>query len=181
MYGYKSWTIKKAECWRTDAFELRCWRRLLRVPWTSRRSTQSILKEINPEYSKDADAEAPILWPSNMKNWFNRKNPDAGKSLRVEEKGKTEHEMVEWPHWLNGHEFEQTLGDDEVQGNLISCSPWMPHPAQRSRKTWNGGEHVTKRQTHIIWQAGSQGAFLLSMAGMQNGSYWQKSHEIIRE
>ena len=51
MYGYESWTIKKAECWRTDAFELWCWRRLLRVPWTARRSNQSILKEISPEYS----------------------------------------------------------------------------------------------------------------------------------
>ena len=51
MYGCKSWTIKKAECWRIDAFELRCWRRLLRVPWTARRSNQSILKEISPEYS----------------------------------------------------------------------------------------------------------------------------------
>ena len=51
MYGYESWTIKKAECRRMDAFELWCWRRLLRVPWTARRSNQSILKEINPEYS----------------------------------------------------------------------------------------------------------------------------------
>ena len=51
MYGYKSWTIKKAECWRIDAFEVWCWRRLLRVPWTARRSNQSILKEISPEYS----------------------------------------------------------------------------------------------------------------------------------
>ena len=51
MYGYESWTIKKAECWRINAFELWCWRRLLRVPWTARRSNQSILKEINPEYS----------------------------------------------------------------------------------------------------------------------------------
>ena len=51
MYRCESWTIKKAECQRTDAFELWCWRRLLRVPWTARRSNQSILKEINPEYS----------------------------------------------------------------------------------------------------------------------------------
>ena len=51
MYGYESWTIKKAECWRTDAFELWCWRRFLRVPWTARRSSQSTLKEISPEYS----------------------------------------------------------------------------------------------------------------------------------
>ena len=51
MYGYESWTMKKAECWRIDAFEVWCWRRLLRVPWTARRSNQSILKEINTEYS----------------------------------------------------------------------------------------------------------------------------------
>ena len=51
MYGCKSWTVKKTDCWRIDAFELRCWRRLLRVPWTARRSNQSILKAINPEYS----------------------------------------------------------------------------------------------------------------------------------
>ena len=54
MYGCKSWTLKKAECWRTDVFELWCWRRLLRVPWTARRSNQSILKEISPEYSLEA-------------------------------------------------------------------------------------------------------------------------------
>ena len=63
---YDSWTIKKAEHWRIDAFKLWCWRRLLRVPWTARRSNQSILKEISPEYSLegfDAEAEAPILWP----------------------------------------------------------------------------------------------------------------------
>ena len=70
-YGCESRTIKKAECRRTDAFELWCWKRLLRVPWTARRSNQSILKEISPEYSlegTDADAEAPILWPSDATN-----------------------------------------------------------------------------------------------------------------
>ena len=73
MYGYESWTIKKAECRRIDAFELWCWRRLLRVPWTARRSNQSTLKEINPEYSigrTDAEAktETPMLWPPDAKN-----------------------------------------------------------------------------------------------------------------
>ena len=65
MYRCESWTIKKAECQRTDVFELWCWRRLLRVPWTARRSNKSVLKEINPEYSlegTDAEAEVPILW-----------------------------------------------------------------------------------------------------------------------
>ena len=71
MYGCESWTVKKAECQRIDAFELWCWRRLVRVPRTARRSNQSILKEIHPEYSTgrtDAEAEAPILWPPDEKS-----------------------------------------------------------------------------------------------------------------
>ena len=81
MYGCESWTIKKDECQSIDAFELWCWRRLLRVPWTARRSNQSILKEISPEYSLEghAEAETPILWPPDVKNQFIRKDPDAGK------------------------------------------------------------------------------------------------------
>ena len=70
MYGCKSWTVKKAECRRIDAFELWCWRRLLRVPWTARRSNQSILKEISPGIHgrTDAEAETPILWPPHVKS-----------------------------------------------------------------------------------------------------------------
>ena len=82
MYGCESWTIKKADHQRIDAFVMWCWRRLLRVPWTARRSNQSIPKEISPEYSigrTDAEAETPILWPSDAKNWLNGKDPDAGK------------------------------------------------------------------------------------------------------
>ena len=70
MYEQESWTVKKAECQRINAFELWCWRRLLRVPWTAR-STQSILKEISPEYSLEglmAEAETPILWPLDAKS-----------------------------------------------------------------------------------------------------------------
>ena len=70
-YGCESWTIKKAECRRIDAFELWCWRRLLRIPQTARRSMQSILKEIIPEYSLEglmAGAETPILWPPDAKS-----------------------------------------------------------------------------------------------------------------
>ena len=90
------WTIKKAEHQRMDAFELWCWRRLLRVPWTARRSNQSILKEISPEYSLeglDAEAETLILWPPDAKNWRIGKDPDAGKDWRWEEKGTSEDEM----------------------------------------------------------------------------------------
>ena len=84
MYGCESWTIKKAECRRIDAFELWCWRRLLNVPWTARRSNQSILKEVSPEYSlerTDVEAETPILWPPHAKNWLIGKDSDAGKDL----------------------------------------------------------------------------------------------------
>ena len=68
MYGCESWTVKKAEHRRIDAFEVWCWRRLLRVPWSARRCNQSILKEISPEYSLDAETETPILWQPDAKN-----------------------------------------------------------------------------------------------------------------
>ena len=73
IYGCESLTIKKAERQRIDAFELWCWRRLLRVPWTARRSNQSILKGISPEYS--FEAETPILWSPDVKNWLILKDP----------------------------------------------------------------------------------------------------------
>ena len=84
MYGYESWTIKKAECWRIDAFELWCWRRLLRVPWTARRNKKSF--SVHPKGNQswifigrtDAEAEAPKLWPSDGKNWLTRKDPVLG-------------------------------------------------------------------------------------------------------
>ena len=82
MYGYESWTIKKAESLRIDAFELWCWRRLLRDTWTARRSNQSILKEISPDYSLEGlmlKAKVPILWPLDAKNRLTGKDPDAGK------------------------------------------------------------------------------------------------------
>ena len=77
MYGYESWTIKKAERRKMDTFELWCSRRLLRVPWTTRRSNQSILKEINPECS--LETETPILWTPDVKNWLTGTDRDAGK------------------------------------------------------------------------------------------------------
>ena len=99
---------------------------LERVPWTARRSNQSILKEIHLEYSLEglmAEAEIPILWPLDAKTWLISKDPDAGKDWGQEEKGMKEDEMVGWHHWLNGHEFEQAPGDGEVQGSLACCSP----------------------------------------------------------
>ena len=72
----------------------------------------------------DAEAEAPILWPPDVKNWLIGKDPDAGKDWRQEEKGMTEDEMFGWHHWLNGHKFEQALGISDEQGSLACCSPW---------------------------------------------------------
>ena len=105
IYGYESWTIKKAERQKIGAFELWCWRTLLRVPWTTRRSNQSILKEISPEYSLEG-LKLELLWPPDSKNWLIWKDPDAGKDWRQEEKGTTQDEMFRWHHRLNEHEFE---------------------------------------------------------------------------
>ena len=102
MYGCEIWTRKKAECWRIGAFELWPRRRLLRVPWTERRSNQPILKEINPKYSLMLKPHSP-----HAKSRLIGKDPDAGrKDWRQEETGTTEDEMVGWHHWLNEHEFE---------------------------------------------------------------------------
>ena len=110
MYGCESWTIMKPEPQRTNVFELWCWRRLLRVPWTAGRSNRSILKEISPGYSlditTDAEAETPIFCPPDAKNGLIWKDPDAGKDWRWEEKWMTEDEMVGWHHQRNWHEFE---------------------------------------------------------------------------
>ena len=72
----------------------------------------------------DAEAETPILWPPDPKNWLIGKDTDAGKNWRQEEKGTAENEMVGWHHWLNGHEFEKALGVGNGQGSLVCCSPW---------------------------------------------------------
>ena len=117
MYGCDSWTIKKAKHKGIDAFEPWCWRRLLRVPWTARRSNQSILKGINPEYLLEGLMLKLKLWPPDVKSWIVRKDPDAGKDWGQEEKGMTEDEKVAWHHWLSGHEFEQTQGDGKGQGS----------------------------------------------------------------
>ena len=109
MYECESWTVKKAEHWRIDAFELWCWRRLLRVPWTARRSNQSILKVsvLNIHWKDWCWIWTPIPLPPDAKNW---KDPGARKDWRQEETGTTEDEMVGWHHQLNGHEFKQALG-----------------------------------------------------------------------
>ena len=123
-----NWTVKKAECQRTDAFELWCWRRLLRVRWTARRSNQSILKELGVHWrvcigGTDVEAETPILWPPDVKSWLVWEDPDAGKAWG-QEKGMTEDGMVGKHHCLNGHGVEWTPGVCDGQGSLVCCSSW---------------------------------------------------------
>ena len=116
MYKCESWTIKKAEHQKIDAFELWCWRRLLRVPLDS-----TEIKPVNPEGNQtwifiertDAEAEGPIFWPPDKKSQLIGKDSDSGKGRGQEEKGVTEDEMVGWHHRLSRHEFEQTPGDGE--------------------------------------------------------------------
>ena len=125
MYGFESWTIKKAERRRIDAFELWCWRRLLRVPWTARRCN-------HPEGDQSwvfigrtvIEALTPILWPPDAKSWLIWKDPDAGKDWGQEQKGRIEDEMVGRHHQLNGHGFLWTLGVGDGQGSLACWSPW---------------------------------------------------------
>ena len=126
MYGCESWTIKKSEHRRIDAFELWCWRRLLRV---------KDCKEIQPVHPKgdqswvfigrtDVEAEIPILGPPDAKNWLIWKDADAGRDLRQEEKGTTEDEMAGWHHGLDGYEFEWTSRVGDGQGGLACCDSW---------------------------------------------------------
>ena len=116
--------MKEAEYRQSDAFKLWCWRRL-KSPLDFKE-----IKAVNHKGNQSCvfigrtDAEGLILWPFNVKSQLIRKDPDAGKNWRQEEKGTTEDEMVGWHHQLNGHEFEQAPGDSEGQGSLVCCSPW---------------------------------------------------------
>ena len=126
MYGCESWTIKKAECRRIDAFELWHWRRLLRVPWTARRSNQSILKEISPKCSLEG-----LILKLKLQYFGHlmRRTDSLEKTLMLgkiegRRRRRTENEMVGWHHQLDGHEFEQAPGDGDGQGSLACSSPW---------------------------------------------------------
>ena len=120
-------SIKKADRQRIDAFEQWCWRRLLRVPWTARRSNQSTLKEISPEYSLEG-----LMLKLKLQYFGHliRRSDSLEKTLMLgkiegrKRRGTTEDKMVGWHHQLNGHEFEQALGFGDGQGGLACCIPW---------------------------------------------------------
>ena len=126
-YGCECWTIKKAEHWRIDAFELRCWRRLLKSSLDNKEIKPIILKGNQPWIftgRTDADAEASILWPPDEKSWLIKKDPDSWKDWRQEEKGTTKDEKAGWHHWLDGHESEWTPEIGNGQGGLACCYSW---------------------------------------------------------
>ena len=126
MYGCESWSVKKAECHRIDAFELQCWRRLLRVPWTASRSTQSILKEISPGCSLDwMMLKLKFQYFGHLMRRIDLlEKTDAGRAWGQEEKGMTEDEMAGWHYRLDGREFEWTPGAGDGQGGLVCCNSW---------------------------------------------------------
>ena len=175
MYGCESWTIKKAEHWRIDTFEVWCWRRLLESPLDCKK-----INPVSPEGNQswifigrtDAKAEIPILWPPDGKNWLIGKDPDAGKDWRQEEKGTTEDEMVGWHHWLNGHEFEQALGvgdgmlqpqrvrhDWETELNWITKLPLFSTPLTNFHYLFLAH---SRNKFHIQSQVSLNCSFLLS-------------------
>ena len=129
MYGCERWTIKKAECQRINAFELWCF-------WTEKTLESPLdckeIKPVNPKGNHpwtytgrtNAKAEAPILWPPDVKNWLFGKDSDAGRDWGQEEKVMPEDEMAGWHHRLNGREFEWTPGVGDWQGSLVCYIPW---------------------------------------------------------
>ena len=164
MYGCESWIKKEAEHWRIDAFELWYWKLLLRVPLDS--------KEIKPVHPKgnqswkftgrtDAEAETPVLWPPDVKNWLIGKDPDAGKDWGREEKGMTEDEMVGWHHRLNGHEFKQSQGDEgEGQGS------------------WHAAVHGTAVSDTTVWLNNNSGFTTLCLFQMY--TKWTHTHTLFQ-
>ena len=149
-YGCESWTIKKAERWRFDVFELWCSRRLLRVPLDCRE-----IQPVHPKEDKswvfigrtDVEAETPVFWPPDEKSWLIWKDTDAGKDWGQEEKGTTEDEMVGWHHQLNGHGFGWTPGVGDGQGGLVCCGSW----GRRVRHDWATELHWTFSEVVFKW------------------------------
>ena len=145
MYGCERWTLKKAEHWRINAFELRCWRRVLRVPWTARRSNLSILKEISPEYSLEGlmlklkfRYFGHLMWRTDSLEKTLMLGKIGGRRRRGQQR-------MRWHHWLDGHEVEQAPGVGDGQGGLACCSPWG-HKESDMTERLNGTEMTSRKR-----------------------------------
>ena len=150
MYGSESWTIKKAECWRIDAFELWCWRRHLRVPWGARRSNQSILKEISPGCSLEGlMLKLKIQYFGHLMQRTDslEKTLMLGKIEDRKRRGQQD-EMFGWHYQLDGHEFEQASRVGDRQGGIEWCSPWgqqrVGHDSTTELNWWRWKRGVKK-------------------------------------
>ena len=159
MYGCEEldvwmwWTVKKAECWKIDAFELWCWRRLCRVPWTARRSNQSILKEIGPGCSLEG-----LMLKLKLQYFghFRWRVDLLEKTLMLGGIGgrrRRRRQRMRWHHRLDGHEFESTLGVGDGQGGLACCDSWGHKESDTTERlnwtelNWSKPIHwVTKRR-----------------------------------
>ena len=145
MCGYERWIIKKAEHQRIDAFELRCWRRLLPSPLDYKE-----IQPVNPKGNRswivigrtDAEAEMAILWPPDVKNWLIGKDLNAGQEWR-QEKVMTEDEMVGWHHQLDGYECKQAPGIGDGRGiwhaavhGVAKCQTWLSSWTELNRQVW---------------------------------------------
>ena len=147
VYGCKSWTVKKAGCQRIDAFELWCWRRLLRVPWTARRSSQSILKEISPGRT-DAEAETPILWPPHTKTWLRLE-----KTLMLGRIGGRRRRGRQRMRWLDGITNLMNMSLSKLQELVMDGEDWRAAirgaaKSQTRLSNWTG-----LKKEGIPWQS----------------------------
>ena len=154
MYWCESWTIKITEHRRIDAFELWCWRRLSRVPWTARRSNQSILKEISPGCSLEGlMLKLKLQYPGHLRQRADsfEKTLMMGEIWGQEEKGTTEDEMFGWHHWLNGQGFGWTPAVGDGQGGLACCDSWSRKESDTTERLNWTDMHWTKN--HDIFEA----------------------------
>ena len=148
MYGCESWTVKKTERRRIDAFELWCWRRLLRVPWTATRFNRSILREISPGCSLEGlMLKLKLQYFGHLMQRADsfEKTLMLGKIEGRRRRGRQD-EMVRWHYWLNGHEFGWTPGVDDGQGGLTCCSSWGRNESDTTEwLNWTECQHLRIR------------------------------------
>ena len=152
MYGCESCTVKKAKRWRIGAFELWCWRRLLRVPWTARRSNQSILKEISPGISLEGMMlKLKLQYFGHLMRRLDslEKTQMLGGIGGRRRRGRQEDEMAGWHHQLNGREFEWTPGVGDGQGGLVCCDSWGHKETDTTE--WLNWTELILTKSHLLF------------------------------